>query len=149
MQFGASSVREQWRELSAAQNLHNHCIVFSTAKQQYTRNCEWLQLGVGSVREHMEGAISKLEKFNKQKMALASQASKVRQALAYEGSSDAGKKVKEQEIEVAKSKAKLRQLEEQEAAGRQFRQAQEADLEEKVGLMWAVTHHCHQCHMVL
>ena len=76
--------------------------------------------------------MTKLDKFNKQKMALASQASKVKQALAYEGSSDAGKKVKEQEAEVADLKAKLHKLEEQEAAGRQSRQAQEADLEEKV-----------------
>ncbi|DBA77355.1 TPA: hypothetical protein ACH3X2_000872 [Trebouxia sp. C0005] len=89
------------------------------------------QLGVSSVREHLEGAMTKLDKFNKQKMALASQASKVKQALAYEGSSDAGKKVKEQEAEVADLKAKLHKLEEQEAAGRQSRQAQEADLEEK------------------
>ncbi len=91
-----------------------------------------MQLGVSSVREHLEGAMTKLDKFNKQKMALASQASKVKQALAYEGSSDAGKKVKEQEAEVADLKAKLHKLEEQEAAGRQSRQAQEADLEEKV-----------------
>jgi hypothetical protein len=91
-----------------------------------------MQLGVSSVREHLEGAMTKLDKFNKQKMALASQASKVKQALAYEGSSDAGKKVKEQEGEVADLKAKLQKLEEQEAAGRQSRQAQEADLEEKV-----------------
>ena len=76
--------------------------------------------------------MTKLDKFNKQKMALASQASKVKQALAYEGSSDAGKKVKEQEGEVADLKAKLQKLEEQEAAGRKSRQAQEADLEEKV-----------------
>ena len=91
-----------------------------------------MQLGVSSVREHLEGAMTTLDKFNKQKMALASQASKVKQALAYEGSSDAGKKVKEQEGEVADLKAKLQKLEEQEAAGRQSRQAQEADLEEKV-----------------
>ncbi|DBA97424.1 TPA: hypothetical protein ACH3X1_015143 [Trebouxia sp. C0004] len=89
------------------------------------------QLGVSSVREHLESAMTKLDKFNKQKMALASQASKLKQALAYEGSSDAGKKVKEQEAEVAVLKAKLHKLEEQEAAGRQSRQAQEADLEEK------------------
>lgn len=92
-----------------------------------------LQIGVGSVREHMEGAISKVEKFNRQKMALASQASKLRQALAYEGSNDAGRKVKEQEGEVAQLQGKLQKLEGQEAAGRQSRQAQEADLEEKVG----------------
>ena len=92
-----------------------------------------MQLGVSSVRQHLEEAISKLEKFNKQKMALASQASKVKQALAYEGSSDAGKKVKEQEGEVADLKAKLQKLEKQEAAGQQSRQAQAADLEQKVG----------------
>ena len=95
--------------------------------------CGDVQLGVSSVRQHLEEAISKLEKFNKQKMALASQASKVKQALAYEGSSDAGKKVKEQEGEVADLKAKLQKLEQQEAAGQQSRQAQEADLEQKVG----------------
>ena len=80
----------------------------------------------------MEGAISKVEKFNRQKLALASQASKVKQAVEYERSSDAGKKVKEQEGEVGELKSKLGKLEKQEAAGRQSRQAQEADLEEKV-----------------
>ena len=91
-----------------------------------------VQLGVGSVREHMDSRISKAEKFSKQKQAQASQASKLKQVLAYERGSDAGKKVKEQEAEVAHEKAKLQKLEAREAAGRQARQDQEADLEDKV-----------------
>ena len=91
-----------------------------------------MQLGISSVREHMDSLVSKAEKFNKRKQELQSQGSKLRQALAYEQSSDASKKVQEQEGEVAALKAKLQKLEKQEAAGRQARQDQEADLEERV-----------------
>ena len=91
-----------------------------------------VQLGVSSVREHMDSLVSKAERFNKRKQAQQSQASKLKQALAYERSSDASKKVQEQEGEVAALKAKLQKLEKQEAAGRQARQDQEADLEERV-----------------
>lgn len=80
----------------------------------------------------MDSLVSKAEKFNRQKQAQASQASKLKQALAYESGSDAGKKVGEQEGEVADLKAKLQKLEQQEAAGRQARLEQVADLEDKV-----------------
>lgn len=95
-------------------------------------NDNGMQLGVSSVREHMDSLVSKAERFNKRKQALQSQASKLKQALNYERSSDASKKVQEQEGEVAALKAKLHKLEQQEAAGRQARQDQEADLEERV-----------------
>ena len=91
-----------------------------------------MQVGVSSMREHMDSLVSKAEKFNKQKQAQASQASKLKQALAYETSSDAAQKVQEQEGEVANLKAKLQKLEQREAAGRQARQQQVADLEDKV-----------------
>ncbi|KAL3149139.1 hypothetical protein ABBQ32_001975 [Trebouxia sp. C0010 RCD-2024] len=89
------------------------------------------QMGVSSVREHMDSLVSKAERFNKRKQALQSQGSKLKQAVAYERSSDASKKVQEQEGEVAALRAKLQKLEKQEAAGRQARQDQEADLEER------------------
>ena len=84
------------------------------------------------MREHMDSLVSKAERFNKRKQALQSQGSKLKQAVAYERSSDASKKVQEQEGEVAALRAKLQKLEKQEAAGRQARQDQEADLEERV-----------------
>lgn len=99
-----------------------------------------MQLGISSVREHMDSLVSKAERFNKRKQALQSQASKLKQALAYERSSDASKKVQEQEWEVVALKAKLQKLEKQEAAGRQARQDQEADLEERV-----CANHPHSC----
>ena len=94
----------------------------------------YLQLGVSSVREHMDSLVSKAEKFNRRKQAQQTQASKLKAALDYERSrsSDASKKVQEQEEEVVALKAKLQKLEKQETAGRQVRQDQEADLEEKV-----------------
>ena len=48
--------------------------------------------------------------------------------------------MKEQEKEVADLKAKLAKLEEEEAAGRQARQNQEADLEAKVSAAAAVNY---------
>ena len=54
--------------------------------------------------------------------------------------SGAGKKVKDQEKEVADLKAKLAKLEKEEAAGRQARQNQEADLEAKVCAAASVRH---------
>ena len=92
----------------------------------------YLQLGVSSVREHMDSLVSKAERFNKHKQAQQTQASKLKAALDYERSSDASKKVQEQEGEVVALKAKLQKLEKQEAAGRQARQDQQVDLEEKV-----------------
>ena len=86
------------------------------------------------MREHMDSLVSKAEKFNKRKQAQQTQASKLKAALDYERSSDASKKVQEQEGEVVALKAKLQKLDKQEAAGRQARLDQEADLEEKVGI---------------
>ena len=80
----------------------------------------------------MDSLVSKAEGFNKRKQAQQTQASKLKAALDYERSSDASKKVQEQEGEVAALKAKLQKLEKQEAAGRQARQDQEAELDEKV-----------------
>lgn len=100
----------------------------------------FLQLGVSSVREHMDSLVSKAEKFNKRKQAQQTQASKLKAALDYERSSDARKKVQEQEGEVVALKGKLQKLEKQEVAGRQARQDQEADLEEKVS---SCVRNCH------
>ena len=80
----------------------------------------------------MDSLVSKAEKFNRRKQAQQTQASKLKAALDYERSSDASKKVQEQEEEVVALKAKLQKLEKQETTGRQARQDQEADLEEKV-----------------
>lgn len=80
----------------------------------------------------MDSLVSKAEKFNRRKQAQQTQASKLKAALDYERSSDASKKVQEQQEEVVALKAKLQKLEGQETAGRQARQDQEADLEEKV-----------------
>lgn len=93
-----------------------------------------IQLGVKSVRKELEAAFSKAEGFNKKKMELATQASKIKQTLNYERSANKADKVKELEAEVAGIQAKLQKGEKQEAANRQSRQAQEADLEEQVCL---------------
>ena len=49
-----------------------------------------MQLGVSSVREHLEGGMKKVEHYNGQKLNLSAQASKIKQAIAYEQSNDAG-----------------------------------------------------------
>lgn len=97
----------------------------------------WLhpvQLGVKSVRKELEAASSNTEGFNKKKMELNTQASKIKHTLSYENNASQLKadKMKELESEVASHQAKLQKGEKQEAAGRQTRQAQEAELDEQV-----------------
>ena len=97
----------------------------------------WLcpvQLGVKSVRKELEAASSNTEGFNKKKMELNTQASKIKHTLSYENNVSQLKadKMKELESEVAGHQAKLQNGEKQEAAGRQTRQAQEAELDEQV-----------------
>ena len=96
------------------------------------------------MRRELEAAFSKAEGFNKKKMELTTQASKIKHTLSYESSTNKADKVRELEAEVAAILGKLAKGEKQEAAGRQSRQAQEADLEEQVCrlLALAVLHVC-------
>ena len=81
------------------------------------------------MRKELEAAISKTESFNKQKMELATQASKLKNTLNYESKSDKAGKVAEAEGEIRAIQAKLQKGEKQEADGKQAKQAQEADLD--------------------
>ena len=115
-------------QVSIHELMYRH--LYQTCSTLHMLNCgNAMQLGISSVREHMDSLVSKAEKFNKHKQELQSQGSKLRQALAYERSSDASKK--------------LQKLEKQEAAGRQARQDQEADLEQRVcALIYNDVHVC-------
>ena len=121
-----------WRFLTVC----THTVIHGRSNRVVHRPI-WLhpvQLGVKSVRKELEAASSNTEGFNKKKMELNTQASKIKHTLSYENNVSKLKadKMKEQETEVAGHQAKLQKGEKQEAAGRQTRQAQEAELDEQV-----------------